>query len=67
MNDEADRLRYHIEYALGAPNFMSCKIILIDALTGLAGHPDRLHERALPAWREAAIRFDIDPAEGEVP
>ena len=60
LREELDRLRYLIEYALRAPNLESCKTILVDAITGLAGHPDLLHERELPAWVETARRSGVE-------
>jgi len=53
-------MREMIEYALEAPNWNACRLILLDALHGVTGSENYVEIRATPAYRADADRLKIN-------
>ena len=55
----SDDLRWMLEYALEAPDFNACKMLLVDALHGVTGASDCERIRATAAWRRDAKKYGV--------
>lgn len=54
MAPEEDRLLFLINYALGAPDWNACKLILLDAVHGATGANDCQQIRETETYKAAA-------------